>query len=322
MIIETAPLCSIAQDDDYQEVTLTLVHPEDFTAKSVQELRLRKLKRMLREAEEQGGRLTPKLLAQLLCCDIATVYKELKVIKTDLRRRVRTIIGCIFEIEPFKSSNSMRETLIFLVDRYYSRKRNHGYRSISNAENVIITIAYLLCGSEKLENKTKKHIIKRILEEFKAEGIYLPYPSLSGFKKCILKVSEILKIPKNIKTEILKDVEMKYRFFNAKLPFGAFIAAIIHEKCLQYDFKVELNKISTLFGISTEIVSLAGKEFRHVKPERSSAAEKHGIKLKTTEYSQKLLNVTENKRTTRKSSEMIGGLDIDLRRIKPKEERC
>lgn len=297
--VETPSLCCITRGRNIEKVpvTITLVHPEDFEVKSVQELRQRKLKRMLREAEEQGGRLTPKILAQLLCCDIATIYKELRIIKPNLKeKRVKEIVNSILEIEPFKSNSNLREIFISLVNRYYSKKpkvdfsikrgnRKYDYRNIGYAESVISTIAYILCGAPQLENKISKHGLKRILNEFEVEGIYIPYPSMSGFKKSILKVSEKLKIPKNIKTEILKDVEMKYRNFPKKLPYAACIAAIIYEKCLHYGFNVELNKISQLFGMSTEIVNLARNELRLIKPEERRVSQEKWPKKTLESYS-------------------------------------
>ena len=63
-------------------VVLSLVDPEDIKIRAdMLKLRRQKLARLAEQAKEQGGLLTQEDLAQLLCCDVRTIRRDIKALK-------------------------------------------------------------------------------------------------------------------------------------------------------------------------------------------------------------------------------------------------
>jgi len=63
-------------------VVLSLVDPEDIKIRAdMLKLRRQKLARLAEQAKEQGGLLTQEDLAQLLCCDVRTIRRDIQALK-------------------------------------------------------------------------------------------------------------------------------------------------------------------------------------------------------------------------------------------------
>jgi len=63
-------------------VVLSLIHPDDAASKGdLLQLRRQKVARLAEEAKEQGGLLTQEDLAQLLCCDVRTIRRDIQALK-------------------------------------------------------------------------------------------------------------------------------------------------------------------------------------------------------------------------------------------------
>lgn len=244
-------------------VTLTLIHPEDFKIKSVGERRRKKLLRLIKEASEQGGVIPIEILAQLLCCDYSTVARDLSQIaeigervsrrretyiaaKSELWVEIEEYMRFIESFEPFMSNEELREVLRYRVRKYY-RKKN---RKRARYENPLTSLAYITSeGTFYLVlPKLKRSSVKWVIREFEKEGIYLVEGGKRSFKECIEKACSSLGISDKLKLEILSEFESIYESLT-KPPKAAYAAAIIYEKS-----KLELNRISEIFGLPSNVV--------------------------------------------------------------------
>ena len=248
-------------------VTLTLLHPEDFKIKSARELRRRRLRRLIKEADEQGGIIPLGILAQLLCCDYSTVVRDLNSIaeagekvvrrrgtyiaaKSKKEREMEVFLKSLIEsAEPFIQNEDLCEVLRYRINRYF-RKKN---RKRTRYKNSLISLAHITSEGTfypKLQ-KLKRSSVKWVIKEFEKEGVYLAEGGKRSFKKCIEKACNSLGINEWTKVEILSEFESIYDSIKQP-PKIAYAAAIIHEKS-----KVELNKISEIFGLPDNVVKHA-----------------------------------------------------------------
>jgi biotin operon repressor len=72
----------LLKDSALTSVVLSLLDSEDMKIRSdILKLRRQKLARLAEQAKEQGGLLTQEDLAQLLCCDVRTIRRDIKALK-------------------------------------------------------------------------------------------------------------------------------------------------------------------------------------------------------------------------------------------------
>jgi len=255
---------------DTRKVTLTLISKEDFNIKSIPELRRRKLKRMIKEAMEQGAALPYDLLSQLLCCSKKTIARDIAWITSrdssiKSRRQVYKkkrepeedpVQICMEVIENITKGRDLvfSETLKFLCMKFMKIRKRRVVGEIPKLmESVIRSCDERISGGELGK-------IKWVIRELKSAGIFLSRGGLYRHIEATRLACEKLGIDEYLTEIICEEIEDLADMENFDFKFR-FCPLIIIEECKNDGIKVSRKEVLNSLGFPESVYEHLFDEF-------------------------------------------------------------